>query len=98
MVLVTKENISEDLLAASIDQEIMLETKFGIKKVIISVIPISRSLSLKQGRGQNGYIINRVQGPHLLRSDAPSLILHGLPKDIVKFIKNDDYCLGKGLS
>ena len=94
MFLLTKDNISEELLTKLANQTVLLETKYGIKQVQLSIVTVSGSLSAAQGGGKSGYIFSRIQGPYLMRTGSP-YILHGIPKDIVHFIKNDDYYLGE---
>ena len=89
MLLITKENISKELLSRYVGAGVvLLETKFGIKKVLLERI---NRVARGKYKGQSGYIFNRIQGPWLVRSDARTTVLHGAPKEIIKFIKTDDY-------
>ena len=91
MFLLTKKNVSEDVLAKLVGQTIMFDTKFGIK--IIHVETATVSPRLENGRDDNGYLFRRCQGPYLLRSDNHDLILHGTTEDMIRFIKTEDYSL-----
>ena len=89
MFLLTKGNISGQLLAELVGTNVLFASKFGIKIIRIDTIIVDKRYS--RGTNRNGYLFRRVQGSHLLRSD--SHILHGITEDIIRFIKTDDYDL-----
>lgn len=91
MFLLTKDNISGQLLAELVGMTVLFASKFGIK--IIRIDPIIVDKRYSRGTNRNGYLFRRVQEPHLLRSDSNSHILHGITEDIIRFIKTDDYDL-----
>ena len=94
MFLITKDNITEKLLAELANTPVLLDSKFGIKQVVVESINVRLSLDRSTGRGEKGYLFRRVQGPCLLRSDDCTFILHGIAEDMVRFIKTGDYDLG----
>ena len=89
MVLITKRNVTTELLESVRDTNFLLLTPVGITEVKLESTINSHGM-YKHGVG---IMVVHAQGPHLAFSDSVNTVLHGAITELVEYIKDDDYVL-----